>query len=321
MSSWRPPGRQGSTDRQSLLGPVRRSSRSSSLRQEAHGRVPPLRRLATSTATATRGRATGPRSTRTGRTSRSTRHTAYYNAAEHTPTNAAASPPASSCGATRSTRVLHRQAGPVRVGNRSWLHEDPNDYWWRAYVGGRQSSTRTRTTTSTRSRATSGCGETTSAGPRAEPERPRSRRMPPSRRRGAPLKSGVEVVYNELDAELTLGSLIPSAGDTSEAAFRFFDWDRALYTDERYQHNIYKGFPTHGAMYLQDQMNYEGMIVRGGLQARLVRSRGVVRRSARVRSGARGSRRSYRRGWASRTRSRTGTRCTSTTAGSIRCLT
>ena len=43
--------------------------------------------------------------------------------------------------------------------------------------------------------------------------------------------------------QLNLGSLIPTAGDTTEAGFQFFDWDRARNSHERFQHNIYTGFP------------------------------------------------------------------------------
>ena len=81
------------------------------------------------------------------------------------------------------------------------------------------------------------------------------------------LKSGVQVVYNELEMkQLNLASLIPTAGDTTEPGFQFFDWDRALNSQERFQHNIYEGFPVEGALYLQDRIDYEGMILRCGLR-------------------------------------------------------
>jgi hypothetical protein len=152
--------------------------------------------------------------------------------------------------------------------NRSWVHENPDDYWWQAYMDGKRatdpdsdndlnpepgyyrvwgdelawSRSRTRTTT-LKADATKTAWV--------------SHRM----------KGGLEVVYNELSMrELNLASLIPSEGDTSEQDFAFFDWDRALNTAERHQHNIYDGFPVEGAFYLQDRMDYEGMIVRCGLR-------------------------------------------------------
>jgi outer membrane receptor protein involved in Fe transport len=148
------------------------------------------------------------------------------------------------------------------------VHEDPEDYWWQAYIDGRRatdpdsdndlnpepgyyrvwgddltwSESRTRTTT-VKADATKRAWE--------------SHRM----------KGGLEIVYNELAMrELNLASLIPTAGDTSEQDFEFFDWNRAMNTAERHQHNIYDGFPVEGSFYLQDRMDYEGMIVRCGLR-------------------------------------------------------
>jgi outer membrane receptor protein involved in Fe transport len=54
--------------------------------------------------------------------------------------------------------------------------------------------------------------------------------------------------------------------DTHDPDFQFFSWNRATNTDERYQHNIFRGYPAHGAIYLQDKMTHEGMIVRAGLR-------------------------------------------------------
>ena len=150
----------------------------------------------------------------------------------------------------------------------SSLHEDPNDYWWQATVGGAltvdQDSDNdlnpepgyyrtwgdnlgwTRNVTS---------ATTVKADLTNQPNETHQ------------MKSGFEVVYNELNVkELSLGTLIPSAGDTLDPNFQFFDWHRALNTSERYQHNMFVGFPTHGAMYLQDKMTHEGMIVRAGLR-------------------------------------------------------
>lgn len=194
----------------------------------------------------------------------------FYNAAEHTP--------------AQNTRFEQRKlvwrdnVSPTMFytiklaqfeSETRWsLHDNPNDYWWEAYVGGARttdpdsdndlnletgyyrtwgdnlawSKDITKATTF-KADLTNQSGETHQ------------------------MKTGLEVVYNELDVtELSLGSLIPSEGDTSEVGYTFFDWDRALYTDERNYHNIYKGFPSHGAMYLQDRMRYEGMIVRAGLR-------------------------------------------------------
>ncbi len=198
----------------------------------------------------------------------------FYNASEHTPTQ--------STEFSQKKLVWRDNVSPttfytVRVARFDseetfWHDKNPNKYWWQAYVGGE------RTTDSDSdgdlnpepgfyrvwgdnlgwthdvTRATTVKADITN-------QRSDTHQM----------KTGIEVVYNELDIrELSLGSLIPSAGDTTripgEPAFTFFDWDRALYTEERNQHNIFKGFPSHGALYLQDRMRYEGMIVRAGLR-------------------------------------------------------
>ncbi len=155
---------------------------------------------------------------------------------------------------------------------------DPNGYWWEAYVGGNRTTDPDSDNdlnpepgfyrvwgdnlgwTHEKTKATTVKADLTNQ--RSDTHQ---------------LKTGIEFIYNELDVkELSLGSLIPSAGDTTETwidpvtgdtlDFQFFSWNRALYTNERYQHNIYRGFPTHGALYLQDKMRYEGMIVRAGLR-------------------------------------------------------
>jgi len=158
---------------------------------------------------------------------------------------------------------------------RFWLYEDPDDYWWQAYVGGARTtdpdsdndlnpetgyfrtwgdnlgwSQQVTTATTAKADLTNQIGDTHQ------------------------FKTGLEVIYNEIDVKaLSLASLIPGAADTLAADgvsmnpdFDFFDWDRALYTDEVYRHNIYKGFPSNGAFYVQDRMRYEGMIVRAGLR-------------------------------------------------------
>ena len=193
-----------------------------------------------------------------------------YNAPEHTATDKTRF--------SASKLVWRDRFGPdflytVRLArlesyNRSWVHEDPNDYWWQAYVGGRRvtdpdsdndlnpepgyyrtwgddltwAESRTRSTT-LKADATKTVG-------------------------GAHrVKSGIEFVYNELMMkQLNLASLLPSEGDTTEQGFQFFDWDRAENGAERFQHNIYTGFPVEGAFYLQDRLDHGGMIVRAGLR-------------------------------------------------------
>jgi outer membrane receptor for ferrienterochelin and colicin len=194
----------------------------------------------------------------------------YYNASEHTPLVESQF--------TQRKLVWRDNVSPttfytLRVAQfdsdeNFWHNEDPNKYWWQAYVGGY------RTTdpdsdgdlnpepgyyrvwgdqlgwSQEITRATTIKADLTN-------QRSDTHQM----------KTGLEVIYNELDVkELSLGSLIPSASDSAAQGFEFFNWDRALLTDERNQHNIYKGFPSHGAMYLQDRMRYEGMIVRAGVR-------------------------------------------------------
>ncbi len=195
---------------------------------------------------------------------------AYYNAAEHTPR--------SDTRFTTRKLVWRDNVSPTMFytiklarfdsDEKYWVHEDPNDYWWQAYVGG--------TTTvdedsdndlnpepgyyRTWGDNLSWSHEITSA----TTIKADLTNQPTETHQ---MKTGFEVVYNELNVKnLSLGSLIPSPGDTLNPDFRFFDWERALNTEERFQHNIYRGFPTHGAMYLQDKMTHEGMIVRAGLR-------------------------------------------------------
>ncbi|MCK5597970.1 MAG: TonB-dependent receptor, partial [Candidatus Eisenbacteria sp.] len=203
----------------------------------------------------------------------------YYNAAEHTP--------GSDDQFTTQKLVWRDNVSPtmfytVKVARfesdeKYWLYEDPNDYWWEARVGGAtildEDSDNDlnpepgyyRTwgdNLDWRHDKTS--ATTFKADVTNQPNEIHQ------------MKSGFEVIYNTLDVtDLSLGTLIPSAGDTTRVTdsgeilnpdFEFFSWKRALNTAERHQHNIFKGFPTHGAMYLQDKMTHEGMIVRAGLR-------------------------------------------------------
>jgi hypothetical protein len=194
----------------------------------------------------------------------------YYNAADHTPTQYT----------TFSTRKLvwrdnvsattfyTLKLARFDSDEKYWRYEDPNDYWWEAYVGGTQTSDRDSDNDLNPEPGyyhTWGDNlgwqhqQTSSTTFKADLTNQRSETHQ--------TKAGVEVVYNELDVkQLSLGSLIPSSGDTLNPDFTFFDWDRALYTNERNQHNIYAGFPSQGALYVQDRTRYEGMIVRGGLR-------------------------------------------------------
>jgi len=194
----------------------------------------------------------------------------YYNAAEHTP----------SSDNTFSTKKLvwRDNVSPsmfytVKLARfdsdqRYWLYEDPNEYWWQAYVGNPvtldEDSDNDLNVEPGYYRAWGDNMSWTQEVTSATTFKADLTNQPNEVHQ---MKTGFEVVYNELDVkELSLGSLIPSAGDTLNPNFQFFDWDRALNTSERNLHNIYKGFPTHGAMYLQDKMTHEGMIVRAGLR-------------------------------------------------------
>lgn len=209
----------------------------------------------------------------------------FYNAAEHTPTQESefyqrklvwrdnVSP----------TMFYTLRLAQFESEERFQLYKDPNDYWWEAYVGGK----RTRDPDSDNDLLPEPgfyrvWGDNLGWTQEITKATTFKADLTNQRSDTHQLKTGFEFVYNELDVkELSLGSLIPSAGDTAltyfdeetgqmetvrDPDFDFFDWDRALNTSERYQHNIYQGFPTHGAMYLQDKMSYEGMIVRAGLR-------------------------------------------------------
>ena len=193
-----------------------------------------------------------------------------YNAAEHTP--------GSDDRFTTQKLVWRDNVSPtmfytVKVARfesdeKYWLHENPNDYWWEAYVGGAKTLDEDSDNdlnpepgyyrtwgdnlgwTLDKTSATTFKADVTN-----QPNEIHQ------------MKSGFEVIYNTLDVtRLSLATLIPSAGDAADSNFQFFNWDRARNTSERTQHNIFKGFPAHGAMYLQDKMTHEGMIVRAGLR-------------------------------------------------------
>ena len=194
----------------------------------------------------------------------------FYNAPEHTATDRTSF---SASKLVWRDRIAADFLYTIRLAqleswNRSRVHEDPNDYWWQAYVGGRRVTDEDSdndlnpepgyfrvwgddlTWTESRTRSTTLKADATK-------ETGGAHRV----------KGGVEFVYNELMMkQLNLGSLIPSEGDTTEAGFRFFDWDRAINSAERFQHNIYSGFPVEGALYLQDRWDHDGMIVRCGLR-------------------------------------------------------
>ncbi len=195
---------------------------------------------------------------------------AYYNAAEHTPTI--------SSQFSQKKLVWRDTVSPsvfytVRVAHfaseeKSQLHDDPNDYWWQAYLGGNRTtdpdsdndlnpetgyfrtwgdnlgwSYQTTSATTVKADVTNQPNDTHQ------------------------FRTGMEVIYNELSVRnLSLGALIPSESEADDPDFVFFDWDEALYSDERFRHNIYEGYPANGAFYVQDRMRYEGMIVRAGLR-------------------------------------------------------
>jgi len=194
----------------------------------------------------------------------------YYNAAEHTPS--------SDNQFTTRKLVWRDNVSPTMFytvklarfdsDEQYWLNKNPNDYWWQATVGGAMTVDQDSDNDlnpepgyyRTWGEHFGWSHEKTSATTfKADlTNQPNDIHQ---------MKSGFEVVYTELDVtNLSLGTLIPSAGDTLNENWEFFNWERALNTDERYQHNIYRGFPTNGAMYIQDKMTHEGMIVRAGLR-------------------------------------------------------
>ncbi|MBD3349093.1 MAG: TonB-dependent receptor plug domain-containing protein [Candidatus Eisenbacteria bacterium] len=196
----------------------------------------------------------------------------YYNAAEHTPTQRTSF--------TQQKIVWRDNVSPTTFytlklaqfesEEKWWLYEDPNDYWWEPYMGGWRENTLDHDSDNDLNQEPGyyrtwgdnlGWSESTT---RTTTFKADVTNQPNDTHQ---LKSGLEFVYNHLDVtELSLGSIIPSEGEAEEEGFQFFDWDEALYTDQRFEHNIYEAFPTHGAMYLQDKMRYEGMIVRAGLR-------------------------------------------------------
>ncbi len=195
---------------------------------------------------------------------------AAYNAAEHTPETVTefTQTKFSWRDAVSPTTFYTLRVAWFSSDQTFQLNEDPNRYWWEAYVAGARFTDPDSNGnlnpepgyyrvwgdllgwTHQVSKATTIKADLTNQSSATHQ-----------------LKSGFEIVYNELDVtELSLGSLIPSASDTLVDGYKFFDWDRALNTDERNLHNIYNGFPANGAIYLQDRMRYEGMIVRAGLR-------------------------------------------------------
>ena len=194
----------------------------------------------------------------------------YYNAAEHTPTVRTEF--------TQKKMVWRDTVSPtvfytVRVARfeseeKFWLHEDPNDYWWQAYVGGNRTTDPDsdndlnpetgyfRTWGDNLGWSYQTTGATTVKGDITN--QPNETHQ---------FRTGMEVIYSELSVRnLSLGALIPSANDTLADGFEFFNWDEALNTDQRFRHDIYEGYPANGAFYVQDRMRYEGMIVRAGLR-------------------------------------------------------
>jgi outer membrane receptor for ferrienterochelin and colicin len=196
---------------------------------------------------------------------------AFYNAAEHTPatTTDFQQQKLSWRDQMSPTTFYTFRLAKFQSDSQYWLYEDPNDYWWQAYVAGKRVTDpdsdgnllpepgyyrtagdllgwnhQITKATTIKADLTNQAGDTHQ------------------------LKTGFEIVYNELDVvQLSLGNLIPSVADTLEDDFQFFSWERALNDPvERSQHNIYNGFPSNGAIYLQDRMRYEGMIVRAGLR-------------------------------------------------------
>jgi outer membrane receptor for ferrienterochelin and colicin len=194
----------------------------------------------------------------------------YYNAAEHTPR----------LETEFSTRKLvwRDNVSPTMFytvklarfdsDEKYWTHADPNKFWWQAYVGGATTLDEDSDNDLNTEPGYYRCWGDNMTWSReitsATTFKADITNQPSDTHQ---LKSGFEVIYNELDVkELSLGSLIPSSGETLAQGFTFFDWDRATSTSERYQHNIYRGYPSHGAMYVQDKMSHEGMIVRAGLR-------------------------------------------------------
>ncbi|MBM3307121.1 MAG: TonB-dependent receptor [Candidatus Eisenbacteria bacterium] len=194
----------------------------------------------------------------------------YYNAADHTPTQRTAFSTQKLVWRDNVSATTFYTVKLARFDSdeRYWRYEDPNDYWWQAYVGGKRTLDRDSDNDLNLEPGYYRTWGDNLAWQREQTSTTTFKTDITNQRSDThQAKAGLEFVYHELDVkQLSLGSLIPSAGDTLREGFRFFDWDRALDTNERNQHNIYTGFPAHGALYLQDRMRYEGMIVRGGLR-------------------------------------------------------
>jgi len=193
----------------------------------------------------------------------------YYNAAEHTPTIRSEY--------SQRKLVWRDNVSPttfytVKLAQFDseesfWVEENPNDYWWQAYLAGRRV-----TDPDSDGDLNPEPGYYRVAGDHLGWSKQRTETwtfkgdLTNQRSDTHQLKTGFEVIYNDLDVtELSLGSLIPSAGDTIDEDWSFFDWETAR-GEESYRHNIYRGFPSNGAFYAQDRMRYEGMIVRAGLR-------------------------------------------------------
>jgi len=204
----------------------------------------------------------------------------YYSAADHTPSVENEF--------TQRKLVWRDNVSPttfytVRLGRfnseeRFWLHEDPNDYWWQPYYGGsRTSDPDSDNDLNPEPGYYHTWGDNLGWSKQVTSATTFKADLTNQPNDTHQFKSGVETVYNELNVKaLSLGSLLPqwmpdpeTDPDTYAAfmdTFQYFDWDRALNTVERYDHNIYTGYPSHGALYAQDRMRYEGMIVRAGLR-------------------------------------------------------
>ncbi len=197
----------------------------------------------------------------------------YYNAAEHTP--------AQDTEFTQRKLVWRDNLSPTMfytvkfaqfdTEQSYWLYEDPNDYWWEPYLpGGRVTDPDSDGDLNPEPGYYRVWGDNLAWSQEITSATTFKADLTNQATETHQVKTGVEVVYNELDVKrLDFGTLLSNVSDPSDTLssdFQFFDWDRALSTDERYQHNFYKGFPSHGAMYLQDKMRYEGMIVRAGLR-------------------------------------------------------
>lgn len=194
----------------------------------------------------------------------------YYNASEHTAS--------SESRFTQKKLVWRDNVSPTTFytvklatfnsSERSWLYEDPNDYWWQAYIDGARTTDRdSDNDLNPEAGYYRTWGDQLWWSKQLTSATTFKADLTNQRSDTHQLKGGMEAIYSELDVrELNLAAILPSGSDTTETAWKYFDWDRALTGEERSSHNIYRGFPSHGAMYMQDKMRYEGMIVRAGLR-------------------------------------------------------